>query len=167
MKFSEKVYQEFSKKIELIEDYQSQTYLIAVSGGVDSMVLVHLFLKASLRFQIAHINYQLRQEDSLKDQESVKEFCLKHNVPFHNIKIDTLDYCKKHKLGIQEAARKIRYDWFKKVQHENGLKYLVTAHHLNDNIETFFINLLRGSGISGLAGMIPKTEENFRQLQNS
>jgi tRNA(Ile)-lysidine synthase len=166
MKSSEKVYQEFLKKIELIEDYQSQTYLIAVSGGVDSMVLLHLFLKASLRFQIAHVNYQLREKDSIKDEELVKEFCIKNNIPFHSYKLDTLEYCKKHKLGIQEAARKIRYDWFKKVQHENGLKYLVTAHHLNDNIETFLINAQRGSGLRGLKSMtfIDTTTNIFRPL---
>lgn len=166
MKSSEKVYQEFLKKIELIEDYQSQSYLIAVSGGVDSMVLAHLFLKASLRFQIAHVNYQLRKEDSKKDEKLVSNFCLKNNIPLHCYKVDTLDYCQKHKLGIQEAARIIRYDWFKKVQQENGLKHLVTAHHLNDNIETFLINAQRGSGLRGLKSMhVLNTSTNiFRPL---
>ncbi len=162
----EKVNQEFLKKIELIEDYQSQSYLIAVSGGVDSMVLAHLFLKASLRFQIAHVNYQLRKEDSKKDEKLVSDFCLKNNIPLHCYKVDTLDYCQKHKLGIQEAARIIRYDWFKKVQQENGLKHLVTAHHLNDNIETFLINAQRGSGLRGLKSMhVLNTSTNiFRPL---
>jgi tRNA(Ile)-lysidine synthase len=162
----EKVNQEFLKKIELIYDFKSQTYLLAVSSGIDSMVMVHLFLKASLRFQIAHVNYQLREKDSIKDEELVKEFCLKQNVPFHVYKVDTLVYCQKHKLGIQEAARIIRYDWFKKVQLENGLKYLVTAHHLNDNIETFLINAQRGSGLRGLKSMtvIDATTNIFRPL---
>jgi tRNA(Ile)-lysidine synthase len=166
MTLTEKVYQEFLKKIELIEDFQAQTYLIAVSGGVDSMVLAHLFLKASLHFQIAHVNYQLRQEDSLKDEEIVTEFCLNNTIPIHNYKIDTLDYCQKNKLGIQEAARIIRYDWFKKIQKEQGLKYLVTAHHLNDNIETFLINAQRGSGLRGLKSMnVLNTSTNiFRPL---
>ncbi|MBP6576455.1 MAG: tRNA lysidine(34) synthetase TilS [Chryseobacterium sp.] len=143
---------------------QQKTYLLAVSGGVDSMVLADLFQVSGLKFQVAHINYHLRNEDSNLDQKLVSDFCERYQIPFHLYEVSAED--QKPENSIQNWARELRYQFFRKIQKEQNLEYLVTAHHLNDQLETFIINLSKASGIKGLSG-IPANDNNIiRPLLN-
>ncbi len=143
---------------------QQKTYLLAVSGGVDSMVLADLFQVSGFNFQIAHINYHLRNEDSNLDQKLVSKFCERYKIPFHLYEVSEND--KKPENSIQNWARELRYQFFRKIQKEKNLEFIVTAHHLNDQLETFIINLSKASGIKGLSG-IPANENNIiRPLLN-
>ncbi len=149
----------FLHQLELIHpEYKKYNYLLAVSGGADSMVLAYLFKKSGLNFQIAHINYKLRDEESEKDQKLVTEFCKKNKIPLHVYEVSEKD--NKPEGSIQLWARDLRYDFFRKIQKEHNLDFLVTAHHLNDQLETFFINLSRGSGLKGLCA-IPENENGI------
>ena len=143
---------------QLGEDISSKTFLLAVSGGADSMVLSSLFKMSNLKFEIAHINYHFRGEDSNLDQKIVENFCTTNQIKFH-LK-DITEEEKSKMTSLQNWARKIRYDYFFRILEEENLDYIVTAHHLNDELETFFINLSRGSGIKGLSG-IPKNENKI------
>ncbi len=155
----------FQNILELLQaQSQQKTYLLAVSGGVDSMVLAYLFQASGFNFQIAHINYHLRNEDSNLDQKLVSKFCERYKIPFHLYEVSEND--KKPENSIQNWARELRYQFFRKIQKEKNLEYLVTAHHLNDQLETFIINLSKASGIKGLSG-IPANENNIiRPLLN-
>lgn len=134
----------------------SDKILLTISGGIDSMLMCELFHKAELKFGIAHCNFQLRAEESEGDEAFIRTLAEKHNVPFHSVKFDTAIYAKKNKLSIQVAARQLRYQWFEEIRERYFYNYIATAHHQDDSIETFFINLIRGTGISGLHGILPK-----------
>ncbi|MDR0363547.1 MAG: tRNA lysidine(34) synthetase TilS [Bacteroidales bacterium] len=142
----------------------SQKILLAVSGGLDSTVMAYLFYAAELQFGIAHCNFQLRGEESNGDENFVRDMARRFNVPFYVKKFNTIVFAKEHKTGIQEAARKLRYDWFADLIIEEEYDFLATAHHKDDHIETFFINLLRGCGISGLHGILSKKGNIIRPL---
>jgi len=137
---------------------QQKTYLLAVSGGVDSMVLAELFRLSGFDFQVAHINYHLREEDSNLDQKLVSDFCERYKIPFHLYEISEDDKQPEH--SIQNWAREVRYRFFRDIQKNQKLDILVTAHHLNDQLETFIINLSKASGIRGLSG-IPQNENGI------
>ncbi|MDP2454900.1 MULTISPECIES: tRNA lysidine(34) synthetase TilS [unclassified Kaistella] len=147
---------------EIQVDYKNSKFLLAVSGGVDSMVLMNLFKGANLNFEVAHINYKLRGEDSDEDQKLVEGFCRQNQIPFHLYQISEKD--KKPKNSIQEWARYVRYQFFRKVQQEQNLDFLVTAHHLNDQLETFIINLSKAAGIKGLSGIPAHENKILRPL---
>lgn len=138
--------------------------LLAVSGGVDSVVMCDLFYAAGLPFAIAHCNFQLREDESEGDERFVKEIAEKYAVPFHHIRFDTASYTRKHKLSTQAAARELRYEWFEKIRAQHRYSFIATAHHQGDVIETFFINLIRGTGISGLRSIVPKQGKIIRPL---
>lgn len=138
--------------------------LLALSGGVDSMVLAHLLLKHPINFSVAHANFQLRGSDSEADQTLVEDFCNQHQIPCFVQRFDTLTYAEQQGISIQMAARELRYQWFETVMQENGLELLLTAHHADDSLETFFINLGRGTGIKGLLGIPEQNEKIFRPL---
>lgn len=129
--------------------------LLAVSGGVDSVVLCHLCKTAGFQFGIAHCNFQLREADSLRDENFVKELASELNVPFHTNRFNTKAHAALHKQSTQEAARELRYNWFEQVRLANNYDYILTAHHADDNIETVLMNFFRGTGITGLAGIKP------------
>ena len=137
---------------------QQKTYLLAVSGGVDSMVLATLFQLSGLTFHVAHLNYHLRGDDSNRDQQLVSDFCAQHQIPFHLYEVSEKD--EKPQNSVQNWARELRYRFFRNIQKQENLEYLVTAHHLNDQLETFMINLSKASGIKGLSG-IPINENNI------
>lgn len=151
---------------EKFKAFEKCNFLIAVSGGVDSMVLANLFLKNNLRFSVAHCNFKLRSNESDIDHDFVKKWCLKHKIHCHSNEFNTVKFCKKNKMGIQEGARKLRYDWFDGLLSEFNFDYLVTAHHLDDQIETYLINSSRGSGINGLLGIASSSKKIFRPLLN-
>lgn len=134
--------------------------LLAVSGGRDSMAMANLFLKSGERFVVAHCNFQLRGADADADEALVKKWCADNNIPFYIKRFDTKKECETLKKGIQETARKLRYDWFQELTKDHNLKYIATAHHANDTVETLLINLFKGTGINGLQG-IPKQNDNI------
>lgn len=134
--------------------------LLAISGGIDSMVLMHLFQQLNYDIAIAHCNFQLRGKESDADEHYVKSEAEKFKISSFFIQFDTENYSKENRLSIQLAARKLRYDWFQELLSENQLDYLVTAHHLDDNVETFLINFIRGTGLEGLTG-IPAQNGNI------
>ncbi|MCX6276312.1 MAG: tRNA lysidine(34) synthetase TilS [Bacteroidetes bacterium] len=134
---------------------KTEKILLAVSGGVDSVVMAELFHRCKFKFSIAHCNFQLRADESEADEMFVKKLAQHCKVPFFTIRFDTSDEAAKNKLSIQEIARKLRYEWFAETMQKQKYDYIATAHHLNDSIETFFINLLRGAGVSGLRGIQP------------
>ncbi|MGE9310055.1 tRNA lysidine(34) synthetase TilS [Niabella sp. CJ426] len=143
---------------------KSNRLLVAVSGGVDSVVLCHLCKEAGFDFGIAHCNFQLRGEDSNRDELFVREWSQQLNVPFHVIQFNTKQYAEEKKLSTQVAARNLRYEWFKKICDEQGYDFILTAHHADDNIETVLMNFFRGTGINGLTGMQPVHQQIRRPL---
>ena len=142
--------------------------LLAVSGGIDSVVLCELCKQAGYDFTIAHCNFQLRGEESERDQEFVKKLAEKYNVELLLQKFETSSYAKEKKLSVQVAAREQRYSWFAELLDAKEKKgapvKLLTAHHLNDNIETLLMNFFKGTGIAGLRGMLPKQGKIVRPL---
>jgi tRNA(Ile)-lysidine synthetase, N-terminal domain len=137
----------------------NDTLLLAVSGGIDSVVLCELCKQAGYRFEIAHCNFKLRGEESERDAAFVRELATGYEAPFHIKEFDTKAYAAAQKLSIQEAARVLRYSWFRELS-----KLVVTAHHLDDNIETMLMHFFRGTGIHGLRGMLPKQGGVVRPL---
>lgn len=131
--------------------------LLATSGGLDSMVMAHLFKDLQFDIAIAHCNFQLRGVDSFKDQKFVQDFAEENEIPVNITQFDTQAFAADYKLSTQVAARDLRYNWFYELLEEEGYDYVLTAHHADDNLETFLINLSRGTGLEGLTG-IP--EEN-------
>lgn len=138
--------------------------LLATSGGIDSMVLVHLFHQLNYEIAIAHCNFKLRGNESDADENFVIQFAQENQIPFHVISFQTEEYADKNKLSIQLAARKLRYDWFNEVLAKENYDYLLTAHHLDDQLETFLINFTRGTGLEGLTGIPAQNEKIIRPL---
>ena len=138
--------------------------LLALSGGVDSMVLFYLMQLCRLDFDVAHCNFQLRGKDADMDEHFTKQIAGKYNRTYHSKRFDTEKYAEKQGISIQMAAREQRYGWFREVMAGENIPYLVTAHHADDNLETFLINLSRGSGLKGLTGIPAKSNDIFRPL---
>ena len=141
-----------------------QHFLLACSGGIDSMVLTELCAANAMQFSLAHCNFGLRGESSDNDEKLVVDTAKNLDVAFYVKRFDTVNYAESYKVSIQMAARNLRYAWFSEVIKENSLKGVITAHHADDNVETFFINLLRGTGVAGLTGIPIKTEIIARPL---
>lgn len=138
--------------------------LVAVSGGTDSMALLHLFVECGYKVGVAHCNFQMRGDESVDDQEFVRQMAKKYGCKFYTTLFDTVKYAKGAKMGIQEAARSLRYTWFSKIMLSEGYNLLATAHHQDDQIETVFLNIMRGAGFFGLQGMKPKKDHIIRPL---
>jgi tRNA(Ile)-lysidine synthase len=143
---------------------QEMSVLLAVSGGIDSMVMAHLFLESGFITGIAHCNFSLRGEESDKDEEMVSDFASERNIPFYSIRFDTTRYARSNRLSVQMAARELRYTWFEEIRKEKLYDLIAVGHNLNDNIETLLINLTRGTGICGLKGMSPSVNNIIRPL---
>lgn len=141
-----------------------QRILIAVSGGVDSVVLLDLFAKSGFNISIAHCNFNLRGEESAGDEMFVKGLAEAYQVDLFVKSFDTKDYAKQNSLSVQEAARNIRYKWFDELSVEKGFDRIALAHHKDDVTESFFINLIRGSGLKGLKGIPVKRGKIIRPL---
>ena len=138
--------------------------LLAISGGIDSVVMLDLFSKTKIKFAIAHCNFKLRGDESDSDESFVKNLAKKYNAKIYASICDASKYSKTNKLSTQEAARELRYNWFNKVCSENNFSDIAIAHNQNDNIETFFINLFRGAGIKGLKSIPVKRDNIIRPL---
>ncbi|MBA3683151.1 MAG: tRNA lysidine(34) synthetase TilS [Bacteroidetes bacterium] len=145
---------------------KKDSLLLAISGGIDSVVLAHLLKNAGFEFALVHCNFKLRGKDSNADETFCKTLAKKLNVKFYSQQFDTTEYSKKNKVSIQMAARELRYTWFNELLKKNKFDHLITAHHTNDVIETIFINLCRGTGIKGLKGIPEKTGNIVRPLLN-
>ncbi|MEI6050144.1 MAG: tRNA lysidine(34) synthetase TilS [Bacteroidota bacterium] len=138
--------------------------LLAVSGGIDSMVMTHLFLQSDNETGIAHCNFSLRAKESDKDEEMVRNYASENAISFYTTRFETRAFAKNHALSVQMAARELRYEWFEEIREKNGYDKIAVAHNLNDNIETVLINLIRGTGINGLTGMKPVSNRIIRPL---
>ncbi len=169
-------YKEFIHKENLFQ--LKDKLLLAVSGGVDSVVLCELCKQAGYDFVIAHCNFKLRGEESERDEIFVKELGNKYGVEVLVKKFDTEKFAEENKLSIQIAARELRYKWFDELLHKikkdlpaegsnspiRGLGAILTAHHANDNIETLLMNFFKGTGVKGLRGILPKQANIIRPL---
>ncbi len=139
-------------------------FLLACSGGVDSMVLTHLCHQSNLQFSLAHCNFQLRGLESDADEKLVRTFAKEIDHDIYVTHFDTIGYVNKYKVSVEMAARELRYPWFAEIMNENNINTLITAHHADDNLETFLINLSRGTGIDGLLGIPEQTGTIIRPL---
>lgn len=138
--------------------------LVALSGGVDSVVLATLMLRSGYTFSVAHCNFHLRGEESNRDERFVRSWAEKNKIKLFVSEFDTYEYMQQKGISLEMAARELRYSMFKNLMTSQGFSLLATAHHADDSAETFFINLLRGTGIAGLHGILPKHDNIVRPL---
>ncbi|SOD18060.1 tRNA lysidine(34) synthetase TilS [Pedobacter xixiisoli] len=138
--------------------------LLAVSGGKDSVLMAQLFKLAGYNFSIAHCNFNLRANEAQRDEAFVKLLADELGVPFHVTHFDTKAFAEQHKMSTQMAARQLRYDWFEEIRLQYDYQYIAVAHHQNDAIETVLLNLVRGTGISGMHGILQKRGRLVRPL---
>ncbi len=144
---------------------KDDTILIAVSGGIDSMVLLQLFqVYAKNKIAVAHCNFNLRGKESMQDEVFVVEYCNSNSIDVYSKSFDTTVYAKEQGISIQMAARDLRFNWFQEIAKENNFNKIALAQHLDDQVETFFINLIRGTGISGIHGILPINGDLIRPL---
>ena len=143
---------------------KAKKYLLAVSGGIDSMVMADLFLQQQLEFSVAHCNFQLREEDSNLDEQLVIDWCIKNNIDYFIKRVDAKEYCAQHKCSIQVGAREIRYAFFDEICADKNIDFIVTAHHQDDTIETTLFQFFRGTGIQGLTGIPARNQKIIRPL---
>ena len=157
VKFQEHIESHFAELTE-------KKFLLACSGGLDSMVITQLCHHLGLDFCLAHCNFNLRGEESERDEDFVKNLANKLDITIFVTHFDTIGYVNKNKVSVEMAARELRYAWFAEIMKENGIETVVTAHHADDALETFLINLSRGTGIDGLKGIPAKTSVVARPL---
>lgn len=132
---------------------KTDSILVAVSGGADSMALLNLLIDEGYKLSAAHCNFQLRDSASEADESLVIDFCKQKKIQLFTTRFDTKVFAKENKLSIEMAARDLRYSWFDQLVKQHGFKAIATGHHGNDSIETFFLNLVRGTGVKGLSGI--------------
>ena len=142
----------------------SRTYLVALSGGADSVCLLHVLLRLSYHVEAVHCNFHLRGEESNRDEAFVRQLCQEHQVPLHLAHFDTREYAQLHKVSIEMAARQLRYRYFEQLRNDIGAEAICVAHHRDDSIETILLNLVRGTGIRGLTGIKPRNGNIIRPL---
>jgi len=138
--------------------------LLGVSGGVDSIVMADLFIEKNYRIGIAHCNFQLREEESEEDQKFVEKLALIKKIPFYTKRFETKEYARENSMSVQMAARELRYRWFDEIRSKYAYNYIAIGHNLDDVVETFFINLSRGTGIRGLTGIKPVFGDIIRPI---
>jgi tRNA(Ile)-lysidine synthase len=159
----------------MLEKFQSQLaeklpflggkkLLLAVSGGIDSMVMLDLLHKSGYSVAIAHCNFQLRGVESVGDEKFVRDYAAQYELPIFITHFDTKTFADDYKLSTQMAARELRYNWFYELLESENFDYLLTAHHADDNLETFLINLSRGTGLDGLTGIPQQNDRILRPL---
>ncbi|MGV3706801.1 MAG: tRNA lysidine(34) synthetase TilS [Arcticibacter sp.] len=138
--------------------------LLGVSGGKDSVLMAHLFYAAGIQFGIAHCNFGLRGPESDGDEEFTRSLAGQLGVPFHTVRFNTKEHASAQQISIQMAARELRYSWFEEIRGEHGYQYIAVAQHKSDATETVLLNLIRGTGISGLHGILAKRDRIIRPL---
>ena len=155
-------FQQYINRCNLIAE--GDHLILALSGGIDSMVLADLLLKSKVDFMVAHCNFQLRGEESDGDEQFVREFAERNGIQCFVKQFDTEQYAVDQGISIEMAARDLRYVWFEELRQQLGYDKIAVAHHADDQAETFFINLLRGAGLNGLKGMKPQNGVIIRPL---
>lgn len=138
--------------------------LVALSGGADSVALLRLLLALGYACEAAHCNFHLRATESDRDETFVRRLCKEHQIPLHVIHFETEREAEERHISIEMAARELRYTWFEKIRREYGITVVAVAHHQDDSVETFLLNLIRGTGINGLRGIQPKNGNIVRPL---
>lgn len=138
--------------------------LLAVSGGVDSMTMLHLFGAAGYKPGVAHVNFQLRGEESEGDESFVRDVCTRKGLSFFSTRANTLQYAEEKGVSVQMAAREIRYNFFHEVARRNGYTCIATAHHVDDEVETILLNFARGTGLEGMAGIPTRNGKVIRPI---
>lgn len=156
----------FDRQLEELLAKDAGRLLVAVSGGIDSMTLLYLCTHSSLDLEIsvAHMNFSLREGDCDLDQELVRQTAEEYGLPFYSKKVDTLAYAAEKGLSVEMAARELRYGWFRELMEQHSIEYLVVGHNLNDRAETMILNMLRGTGITGMHGMPAVSGTTIRPL---
>ena len=142
----------------------SDLYIVALSGGADSVALLLLLDEMGYKFHALHCNFHLRGEESDRDERFCEDLCLKKNIPFHRIHFDTLMYAETHKMSVEMAARELRYRYFEQLRKDIGAEGICVAHHQDDTVETVLLNLVRGTGLRGLTGIQPRNGAILRPL---
>jgi tRNA(Ile)-lysidine synthetase-like protein len=143
---------------------ENKKLFLATSGGLDSIVMAHLFNQLNHTIALAHCNFQLRGLESFEDQNFVQDYAEANAIPIFVTQFDTEAFAKDYKLSTQVAARDLRYNWFYELLETEKFDYILTAHHADDNIETFLINLSRGTGLEGLVGIPAQNDKIIRPL---
>lgn len=139
-------------------------YIVALSGGADSVALLLLLDEMGYKVHALHCNFHLRGEESDRDERFCEDLCLKKNIPFHRIHFDTLMYAETHKMSVEMAARELRYRYFEQLRKDIGAEAICVAHHQDDTVETVLLNLVRGTGLRGLTGIQPRNGAILRPL---
>ena len=142
----------------------SDLYIVALSGGADSVALLLLLDEMGYKIHALHCNFHLRGEESDRDERFCEDLCLKKNIPFHRIHFDTLMYAETHKMSVEMAARELRYRYFEQLRKDIGAEGICVAHHQDDTVETVLLNLVRGTGLRGLTGIQPRNGAILRPL---
>lgn len=155
-------FQLFIKKHNIF--HENEDLLLAISGGIDSVCLLFLLLELNIKPALAHCNFQLRGDDANADEQFVRKLASNHNMKLFVKRFETVEYAQNNAISIQMAARELRFNWFEELSIAEGFQKVLLAQHRDDQVETFFINLLRGSGLSGLKGMKPLTGFYARPL---
>jgi len=150
--------------IEKCSIVESDKLLVAVSGGADSMALLHLLHSLDYTIAAAHCNFNLRGQESDSDEQLVRSYCTTHAIDLHVKSFETTAYSKEKGISIEMAARDLRYSWFSVLKEQNDFQAIVTGHHGNDSIETFFLNIVRGTGVKGLSGIKFRNGDVVRPL---
>lgn len=148
------------------QDETCPRVLLAVSGGVDSMTMAEMASACPYiaKSAVAHCNFSLRGEESDGDEALVRKWAEEHSLPFYSIRFDTVGYAREKSLSVEMAARELRYAWFMDLLSKEGYDYVAVAHNMNDNAETLFLNLLRGTGIKGISGMKARSGRILRPM---
>lgn len=154
--------QEFIRSNQLLEP--GERVLVGVSGGVDSVVLLHILLKSGYECIVAHCNFHLRNSESDRDEKFVEELAGNYAAMYKKVDFDTKGYARSNKISIEMAARDLRYQWFNKIAKETKATSILVAHHADDSIETFLLNLVRGTGLKGLTGIDARNGNVVRPL---
>jgi len=138
--------------------------IVGVSGGADSVVLLHVLMSLGYKCLVAHCNFHLRMEESDRDELFVRSLANDFKLPYYQIDFDTIKYAVERKISIEMAARDLRYAWFYELLHEHDAQAIAVAHHADDSIETMLMNLIRGTGLKGLTGIQPRNHKVVRPL---
>ena len=138
--------------------------LVALSGGADSVALLRILHTAGYHCEAAHCNFHLRGEESNRDESFVRQLCLKYNIRLHTTDFNTTQYAAEKHISIEMAARELRYNWFEEIKNKYRADVIAVAHHQDDSIETMLLNLIRGTGITGLLGIRPRNGAIVRPL---
>lgn len=147
-----------------LDKYRGQSIYVAVSGGLDSMVLLHITQQLGYTPTTLHVNYHLRDEESNHDQKFIENYCTSHQIPFLINEVELADILKSEGGNLQQTAREFRYNWFREILDKDEKSVILLAHHRDDQIETFFLQAFRGAGILGLSAMPFKKDKYLRPL---